>query len=188
MPSTQKAIVTQGPKNAKLVSDAPVPKVRDGYILVKNVAVALNPTDWKHIDFLASKGAIVGCDYAGTVEEVGKGVTKSFKKGDRVAGFVHGGDAVQHENGAFAEYIVAKGDIQMHIPDKVSFEDAATLGVGITTVGQGLYQSLKLPLPTQPAKESFPLLIYGGSTATGSLAIQFAKLYVRYIHVSAKQD
>jgi NADPH:quinone reductase-like Zn-dependent oxidoreductase len=43
-------------------------------------------------------------------------------------------------------------------------------------VGQGLYQNIGLPLP--PAKVSEPawILIYGGSTATGTLAIQFAKL------------
>lgn len=179
-PTTQKAIVLQAPKNAQLVTDRPIPHLRDGYILVKTVAVALNPTDWKHIDFLAKPGPLIGCDYAGTVEAVGAGVTKPFQKGDRVAGFAHGGDAVQHENGAFAEYIVAKADMQMRIPDGVSFEEAATLGVGITTVGQGLYQSLKLPLPTVPAgqneKKGLPVLIYGGSTATGTLAIQFAKL------------
>lgn len=42
--------------------------------------------------------------------------------------------------------------------------------------GQGLYQSLGLPLPTAPATEPIPLLIYGGSTATGLLGIQFARL------------
>jgi hypothetical protein len=64
----------------------------------------------------------------------------------------------------------------------MSFEDGATLAVGITTVAQGMYQQLKLPLPSvsmTPTAEAAtePILIYGGSTATGTLAIQFAKLY-----------
>lgn len=62
------------------------------------------------------------------------------------------------------------------MPDNLSFEEAATLGVGVTTVGQGLYQSLELPLPGKPSSEKTSILIYGGSTATGSLAIQYAKL------------
>lgn len=48
IPTTERAIIIKGPKEAELVYDHPVPKVRLGYILVKNVAVALNPTDWKH--------------------------------------------------------------------------------------------------------------------------------------------
>jgi len=57
----------------------------------------------------------------------------------------------------------------------MSFEDAATLGVGLTTVAQGLYQELGLPLPPAKVQEPTQVLIYGGSTATGTLAIQFAK-------------
>jgi len=149
------------------------PKLRDDYVLVKVKNVALNPTDWKHIDFLATPGATVGCDYSGTVEEVGSKVTKDWKKGDRIAGFVHGANAVELEDGCFAEYAVAKADPQIKIPDNLSDEEASTLGVGVFTVGQGLYQSLELPLPGA-GKFNGPLLIYGGSTATGSLAIQYA--------------
>lgn len=174
--TTQKAIIIASPKQEALVTDRPIPTLRDDYILVKTEAVALNPTDWKHIAFLGVPGVLVGCDYAGVVEAVGKDVKKPFKKGDRVCGFVHGANAVQPEDGTFAEYIVAKGDIQIHIPDNLSFQEAATLGVGISTVGQALYQSLKLVLPTEPLKTPEPILIYGGSTATGTLAIQFAKL------------
>ncbi|KAL4805773.1 hypothetical protein BDV18DRAFT_152488 [Aspergillus unguis] len=174
--STQKAVVITSPKQESLVTDRPIPTLRDDYILVKTHSVALNPTDWKHIAYLAPPGVLVGCDYSGTVEEVGKDVKKAFKKGDRIAGFAHGCNAVQPEDGTFAEYIVVKGDIQMKIPDNLSFEEASTLGVGIVTVGQSLYQSLKLSLPTEPTKKREPLLIYGGSTATGTLAIQFAKL------------
>lgn len=136
----------------------------------------MNPTDWKHVDFATSHGARIGCDYAGIVEEVGSKVTKEFKKGDRIAGFVHGGNEVYHEDGGFAEYITAKGDLQIKIPDNLSFEEAATLGVGVTSIGQGLYQSLGLPLPGKPSSDGEYILIYGGSTATGGLAIQYAKL------------
>jgi NADPH:quinone reductase-like Zn-dependent oxidoreductase len=62
----------------------------------------------------------------------------------------------------------------MKIPSNISFEEAATLGVSISTVGQGLYQSLGLPLPEKQASQ--PVLIYGGATGTGLFAIQFAKL------------
>jgi NADPH:quinone reductase-like Zn-dependent oxidoreductase len=58
----------------------------------------------------------------------------------------------------------------------MSFESAATLGSGILTVGQNLYQSLSLPLPKHSAPGDTFVLVYSGSTATGSLAIQFAKL------------
>ncbi|MCJ1281879.1 hypothetical protein MMC26_001202 [Xylographa opegraphella] len=171
-----KAVVIKAPKNAELVSDRPEPKLRHDYVKVKPVAVALNPTDWKHVDFLASPGALCGCDFSGIVEEVGTNVTEAWKVGDKICGMAHGGNAVQHEDGAFAEHIVAKADIQTKIPESLSFEEASTLGVGISTVGQALYQSLQLPLPSNPSKEALPLLIYGGSTATGTLAIQFAKL------------
>lgn len=173
--SKNHAVVVTKPGEAA-VEEVSVPKLRDDYILVKVKAVALNPTDWKHVDFLTSKGARIGCDYAGVVEEVGSKVTKPFKKGDRVCGFCHGGNESNHEDGAFQDYIVAKGDLQIKIPDNLSFEEASTLGVGITTVGQGLYQSLQLALPTKPSKQEPHLLIYGGSTATGALAIQYAKL------------
>jgi NADPH:quinone reductase-like Zn-dependent oxidoreductase len=64
------------------------------------------------------------------------------------------------------------------IPDNLTFEETATLGVGITTVGQTLYMTMKLPLPgDKPVDGQTFVLIYGGSSATGTLAIQFAKLY-----------
>ena len=88
--STQKAIVIQGPGQANVIADAPIPEVTGDFIKVSTVAVALNPSDWKHIDWRADKGAVVGFDYAGYIEEVGPTVKKPFQKGDRVAGFTHG--------------------------------------------------------------------------------------------------
>ncbi|ETN39312.1 uncharacterized protein HMPREF1541_05535 [Cyphellophora europaea CBS 101466] len=155
----------------------PVPRLQDDYMIVRPVTIALNPTDWTTLDAPGQPGSIVGCDYAGVVVEVGKGVKRNFKPGDRVAGYAHGGNDANHEHGAFARYITVKGDTQWHIPSGVSFEDASTVGVGLTTLGYGLYKVLGLPWPevTAPPQHG-EVLIYGGSTATGALAIQFAKL------------
>jgi NADPH:quinone reductase-like Zn-dependent oxidoreductase len=109
--STMKAIVINpSNKNARLVRDRPLPKLRPDYILVKPVAVALNPTDWKHIaNGIAAPNGLSGCDYSGIVEEVGSAVTKSFRKGDRICGCAHGANFSNPEDGVFAEYVVVKG-------------------------------------------------------------------------------
>lgn len=218
----QRAIQIKNRGEAELVFTAPIPRMQDNFILVKTVAVGLNPTDWMHIDDIrATPGSTVGCDYSGIVEQVGVAVKSDIKAGDRVAGVVHGsecfalsspkkkrnffyyltptrlgifilthykwasciqleGSSDDLQSGSFAEYVVAKDGLFLKIPDCISFEEAATLGVGITTIGQGMYQSLGLPLTFEPIEEDLPtsILIYGGSTATGTLAIQFAKLYV----------
>lgn len=162
------------------IADVPYPTLpADDYIIVKTTAVAINPTDWKHVEFASNVGAgtsYIGCDYAGTVVEVGPAVTKKFNKGDRITGPVNGANGIRESDGTFANYIAVKGDLQIHTPDNITDEEAATLGIAITTIGQGLYQSLKLSLPTNPIKEATPILIYGGSTAMGVTAIQFAKL------------
>jgi hypothetical protein len=77
---------------------------------------------------------------------------------DRICGICYGGNALLPSDGAYGEHIVAKSDLQIKIPPNLSFEGAATLGVGITTIGVAMYQVLQLPLPPQTAKESFPIL------------------------------
>lgn len=90
------------------------------------------------------------------------------------------GNEAQAEDGTFAEYIVVKGDLAIHIPPSLSFEDASSLSCGVATTGLALYRYLELPFLTLPIEEKKrngpPLLIYGGSTASGTIAIQFAKL------------
>ncbi|KAI6777651.1 alcohol dehydrogenase [Emericellopsis cladophorae] len=174
-PKTTKAVVVVELTKAA-VRDVLQPKVRNGWLLVRVKAVAINPTDWKHVAWAAADvGCRVGCDYAGVVEEVGANVT-NFKPGDRITGWIHGSNRANHESGAFAELAIAKACVQMKIPDNMSFEEAASLGVALMTVGQGMYKKLELPLPTAPAKSPFPVLICGGSTSTGMAGIQLAKL------------
>jgi NADPH:quinone reductase-like Zn-dependent oxidoreductase len=168
-------------KGHAAVVDAPRPALRPEDLLVKVACVALNPTDWKHIQHTELNGQeplTVGCDFSGIVEEVGSAVTRPFKPGDRVWGFAHTCHFGRPDAGAFAEFVAANADITQKIPDHMRFEEAASLGVQVYTVGQGLYQSLQLPWPTEPVRpeEKFPILIYGGSSAMGTLGIQMAKL------------
>jgi NADPH:quinone reductase-like Zn-dependent oxidoreductase len=77
-----------------VVKEIPVPALRDDYLLVKTVAIALNPADWTNAEEPSTVDQLMGHDFAGIVEAVGKSVRKSFKIGDRVAGVAHGGMSV----------------------------------------------------------------------------------------------
>lgn len=79
-------------------------------------------------------------------------------------------------NGTFAEYLVAPSDIIFSLPDTMSFEDAAQLGIACYTSCQCLYQTLELPTPLEPAQEPADVLIWSGTSSTGQIAIQLAKL------------
>ncbi len=172
-----KAIVLGGePGKVSFVTDRPYPQPRPGYLIVEAKAVALNPADWKHVDFIQTENALLGLDFAGVVLETGIGYTKDWKKGDRICGFANGGNTRLGELGAFAERIVVRADVSMRIPDGMSFQEAATLGVGIMTCGQGLFQQMMFNLPSNPSKSGELVLVYGGSSATGAMAIQLLRL------------
>lgn len=173
---TMKAIKITSPGHAAVVHDAPKPELPSPeWIRVKVVAVALNPVDWQHLQMM-NVPAILGSDFSGIVEEIGNAVAKPLRKGDRVFGVAHGSNSLRPNNGAFAEYVCVKGNLVLKMPDNKSFEELAGSGVAVVTVGQGLYQEMGLPWPTEPRKEKEPILIYGGSSGMGAVGIQFAKL------------
>ena len=150
--------------------------------MVKNVAVALNPVDTKMTGHFVSPGAILGTDFAGTVVAIGSNVQTPTPVaiGDRICGPVQGMHCLTPRAGAFAQYVGATGFVTMKIPDEMSFEEGATLGSGIGTIGLALFRSLDVPgHPLKPASKPREVLVYGGSTSTGTLAIQLLKLYAR---------
>lgn len=92
IPEKMKAIMIQGRGHAAIV-DSPPPKLREGLILVKTTAVAVNPSDWKHIDFMwvgDPTGTRPGLDYAGMILDIGPGVDKDLKIGHRICGICNG--------------------------------------------------------------------------------------------------
>ncbi len=89
--STQNALVVQARGKASVVPDHPIPTLRPDTVLIRPVAVALNPHDWKAIDYLYVEGCVVGCDFSGVVEAISDDpVARSFNIGDRVIATAHG--------------------------------------------------------------------------------------------------
>ncbi|KAF7552890.1 hypothetical protein G7046_g7276 [Stylonectria norvegica] len=132
-PPENKAIFTTAAGVAEILPHAYPTLPSPEFLIVKTTAVAVNPTDWKHVTFEACVGTVVGCDYAGVVVEVGSGVTKDFKVGDRITGMVNGSNPLSKPDGTFAQYIAVKEGLQIKTPDNVSDEEAATLGIAVTT-------------------------------------------------------
>ncbi|KPM41024.1 hypothetical protein AK830_g5564 [Neonectria ditissima] len=161
-------------------TDVPVPTISADEILVKVRTVALNPSDYKHIDVVAPPHSITGCDYAGEVTAVGANAAKTWKVGERVAGSVHGG--LYPDRGAFAEYLKTDADLAWKIPAGTTNAQATTYGVSGATAALVLYARHGLPWPNQSGTvdqtaptEDREIFIYAGSTSAGLFHIQLAK-------------
>lgn len=170
--SRSKAIGGQG---GHVQDDVPVPKISPNQILVKVTAVALNPTDFKHLDAISPPHSIIGCDYAGVVDQVGNAVKDKWNIGDRVAGAVHGG--LFPDKGAFAEYLKTDADLAWKVPDGVSDTDAATYGISAITAVLVLNGRHGLPFvnPTPATRKNEAIFIYAGATSAGLYHIEIAK-------------
>ncbi|KAK8038624.1 zinc-binding dehydrogenase family oxidoreductase [Apiospora rasikravindrae] len=150
--------------------------------MVKTVAVALNPADYKMGAAFPTPGAIIGMDFSGVIAQIHPATETGLQIGDRVCGVVHGSNPGDPTNGAFAEYIRARADLLLRVPQSLSMEQAATLGVGLMTNALSLWAEDALALesvpatPETPAERPLPVLVYGGSTATGTLATQLLRL------------
>lgn len=187
LPRTRTAVVAESAGKLVIKHDLPMPPLAPDSVIVKTAAVAINPSDAKFLDYSPAPGAVHGTDYSGTIVALGADAQKlrDLSVGDRVAGMVHGMNKLVPEVGAFGEYIVATVHTLLKIPDNMSFEVAATLGLAVGTATFGLFSQLRVPatleqLRTVAVDESTHdfVLVAGGSTATGARAIQLLKLYV----------
>lgn len=161
-----------------VVEPAPVWTPEANEILVKNHAIAINPVDgslqaagWWPLNY----PTMLGQDVAGTVAQVGPGVT-SFKVGDRVVGHAVGMATKRDQDNAFQEYTIVQVNMAAPLPDHIAFENAAVLPLALSTAACGLFQdsNLKLQLPTVPAQKPTgkTVIVWGGASCVGSNAIQ----------------
>jgi NADPH:quinone reductase-like Zn-dependent oxidoreductase len=181
MPSNAAAWLTAAKAKPLEVKSAPYTSPRENEIIIKNVAVAINPVDWAMQEMgealfsWITYPCILGSDVAGEVVEVGSAVSR-FKIGDRVVGHAVGLTG-RASDGAFQEYPVLLSHMASPIPSTLSYESAAVLPLGLSTAACGLFQKdyLALQYPSVPPKPTGKaLLVWGGSTSVGSNGIQLA--------------
>ena len=172
-----KAIVfTQyGPPDGLELKEVPKPTPKDDELLVRVHASSINSWDWEFLNgtpfinrlmfgLLKPKPGkqILGADIAGTVEQVGRNVSR-FQPGDEVFG------DLWDNWGGFAEYACAHGPSLELKPENSTFEEAAA----VPQAGVLALQGLRKIGQTQPGQK---ILINGAGGGVGTFAIQLAKL------------
>ncbi|MFN0276451.1 MAG: NAD(P)-dependent alcohol dehydrogenase [Chitinophagales bacterium] len=161
-----------GPPEVAKLMEVPKPVPKDNEVLVKVYASTVNRTDsgFRSAEYFISrfwsgllrpKYQILGCEFAGIVEEIGQLVT-TFKKGDRVFGFN------DKTFGGHGEYLtIAETDAVTNMPDNVSFDKAAPITEG------GHYALVDIR--AAKVKHGQNVLVYGATGAIGSAAVQLLK-------------
>jgi len=158
-----------GASDVFTVADINKPIVKAGHVVVKVAASSINTVDTMIRQMGEALGplapalpAVLGMDFAGTIEEIGKGVT-GFAIGDEIYGCAGGLGELQ---GALAEFMLADVKLIAHKPKSISMREAAALPlVGITA-----YEGLIRAGVSQGKK----VLVHGGSGGVGHVALQIA--------------
>jgi NADPH:quinone reductase-like Zn-dependent oxidoreductase len=156
-----------GPEVLEL-AEVEKPEVTDDGVLVRVRASSINRGDWygltgkplvtrPMIGLFRPKTELIGGDFAGTVEAVGKDVT-DLEPGDEVFG---------GRSGAFAEYVNVRTGVTRK-PANFTFEEAAAVPIGALTALQGLRDKGGL-------QRGQKVLVNGASGSVGTFAVQIAK-------------
>ena len=163
-----KAARIHGYNAAPVLEDVPMPTAGPGEVRVRIAAASLNPLDVKlqqgvmHGFFPLTFPYTLGTDLAGTIVQVGPGVTR-WREGDAVIART---DATA--GGALAEYAVVPASYLVRAPASVPLRVAA----GIPTTAGTALQALVEMAALQPGQV---VLVHGGAGGVGSFAIQFAR-------------
>lgn len=157
----------------------PIPEIASPHhVLVRVLAVGLNPTDYKMATQFHMEHNVAGCDFCGIVERTGS--SGLLSEGTKVCGAVFPYRPDNRDNGAFSQWIVADSRHLLTVPEDWEDTEAAALGaVGWSTAFCSISDPDALGLegrPGKPVKTPIPVLVYGGGTSTGLMAIQILKM------------
>ncbi|WP_109486647.1 zinc-dependent alcohol dehydrogenase family protein [Occallatibacter savannae] len=147
------------------------PAPKPGEVLVRIAASGVNPLDTKIRAGKAEHAkqalpAVLGLDMAGTVEEVGAGVTE-FRPGEAVFGMVGG---VGGRQGTLGEYVAADARLLAHKPKTLSMREAAVLPLSTITAWEGLVDRAQVHAGQK-------VLVHAGAGGVGHVCVQIARAF-----------
>lgn len=154
----------------------PVPTPGEGEVLVKVAAAGVNRPD-----VMQRKGLypapddasdLPGLEIAGEVVATGAGVD-NIAIGTKICALVEGG--------GYAEYCIARAGQCLPVPDAISMEEAAAIPETLLTVWHNLFER-------GYAVEGETVLVHGGTSGIGTMAIKLAKLFGVTIIVTCGSD
>ncbi|QYM78393.1 NADP-dependent oxidoreductase [Horticoccus luteus] len=144
----------------------PRPEPQAGEVLIRVHAASVNPIDYKirsgHFHRASiTLPAVLGRDVAGTIADVGAGIT-DLAPGDEVYAFLGS------HSGGYAQFALARANEVARKPRSLDYIQAAAVPLAATTAWQGLFDHGRLQAGQR-------VLIHGAGGGVGHFAVQFAK-------------
>ncbi|RSV18561.1 NAD(P)H-quinone oxidoreductase [Sphingomonas sp. ABOLG] len=158
------------------IVERPVPAVQPGEVLIRVAAAGVNRPD-----VMQRKGAyppppgapsIFGLEVSGTVVALGEGVHQ-LMVGQPVCALVAGG--------GYADYVTAPAGQCLPVPELLSMEEAAAMPETLFTVWTNLFERAY-------ASEGDMVLVHGGTSGIGTMAISLCNIFGITIIVTAGSD
>ena len=177
IPSSMKAVVAPQPDGAEELAlvERPVPRVGPNEVLVKVAAAGVNRPDilQRRGLYPPPPGApdILGLEIAGTVVEAGDGAEQLM--GQKVCALVAGG--------GYAEYCAAPAGTCLPVPKTLSLVEAAAMPETLFTVWVNLFER-------GFAADGDWVLVHGGTSGIGTMAIALGKLFGLHVIVTCGTD
>ena len=166
-------IPTPGDADALVLDEVPTPEIAVDEVLVQVAAAGVNRADLMQCQgfYPPPPGASTypGLEVSGTISALGADVT-GWAVGDQVCALLSGG--------GYAEQVAVPAPQLLPVPDGVSLVDAAALPEVVSTVWSNVFMTANL----QPGQT---ILIHGGSSGIGTMAIQLARAVGARVAVTA---